>query len=183
MKKQNEMNGSARIRRRRSGAANQSTSIPVLGGASELSRERSRRCPPCERVHSSTQCSSFEIIRVRWLPISAFAVGTASFLLRRRRNQNRRAGIGSRCVNVFYVGQSASRPRRTARGAHGANSFPLFLKTHAGIAYECAGRAGRDRPSAGFEWLVAKKEVQGRLPLPLLGLVSVDARGVAYFEK
>jgi len=48
---------------------------------------------------------------------------------------------------------------------------------------ECASRAARDRPFAGFEWLVAKKEVQGRLPLPLRGLVSVDARGVAYFEK
>jgi len=48
---------------------------------------------------------------------------------------------------------------------------------------ECTSRAGRDRPFAGFEWLVAKKEVQGRLPLPLRGLVSVDARGVANFKK
>ena len=48
---------------------------------------------------------------------------------------------------------------------------------------ECANRAARDRPFAGFEWLVAEEKVQGRLPLPLRDLVSVDARGVAYFEK
>ena len=113
------MYGSARIRRRRSGAANQSTSTQYWA-----ERANSRENAPVDAHHASEYTRQRSVVALK------------------------------------YTNDSNTR-----------------------ITLECAGRAGRDRPSAGFEWLVAKKEVQGRLPLPLLGLVSVDARGVAYFEK